>query len=93
MKTITRRNSFQTENFKDSVFEIFESNVDQARLREIKKLIGLMWHSTSVMPCMICDSLELHAGSTYAKGARRMRELLLTDFNEQLSATKISITE
>ena len=88
MKTIIRRNSFQTEDFRDAVFEVFESDVNATRLTEIKKLIGLMWHNTSIMPSTICDTLEVRLGSTYAMGARRMRELLMDEMQQVSSSEK-----
>jgi len=43
-----------------------------------RRLIGLLWNCTDTMPSDLCADLELHQGSTYARGARELvRELQL----------------
>ena len=39
------------------------------------RLVGKMWHCTDTMPASTCGALDLPGGSTYAQGARAMREV------------------
>ena len=54
------------------------------RGREISgiELCGLLWNCSDIMPSLLCEALEnccdvpVRQGSTYAFGARRLKELL-----------------
>lgn len=41
-------------------------------------LTGKLWHCTSIMPGSVCNVLDMRSGSTYAMGARKLREMLPT---------------
>ena len=38
-----------------------------------KWITGQLWNCTDIMPGTLCDDLELPRGSSYAKGARKLR--------------------
>ena len=39
-------------------------------------LIGQLWNCTDIMPSGLCDTLDLHPGSTYASGVRNLRKVM-----------------
>lgn len=39
----------------------------------VRRLSGLLWNCTDVLPGLWCDELDLSAGSTYARAARLVR--------------------
>ena len=41
---------------------------------QLVKLAGDMWNCTDVMPSFLCEVLDMPQGSTYARGARRIRD-------------------
>lgn len=61
------------------------AGIDSKHLKRIRKMngrtrarfvIGQVWHCTDIMPLGTCDDLRLPPGSTYAKGARKLRWIL-----------------
>jgi len=43
---------------------------------EMRRLIDKLWNCTDIMPAMLCAELDKPAGSTYAQGARSLRQYL-----------------
>ena len=41
----------------------------------VKTVLGLLWNCTDTMPSEACKSLDLPQGSTYAQGARKVKDL------------------
>lgn len=47
--------------------------------KKARWISGRLWHCTDIMPWQLCDTLGLRHGSTYARGARLIREMLRVD--------------
>ncbi len=51
---------------------------------DVRTLIGKMWHVTDIMPWLTCEAIDdccpygysVPQGSTYAKGARTLRNII-----------------
>jgi hypothetical protein len=39
------------------------------------RVVGQLWNCTDIMPSWICDELNVPLGSTYARGARALKEI------------------
>lgn len=62
----------------DDVVDLRYIFYDQERA-SARRIIGQLWNCTDVLPGMWCSELDLLSGSTYAQGARRLKEALEAD--------------
>jgi hypothetical protein len=54
---------------------------------EMRRLIGRLWNCTDIMPSMLCAELDEPPGSTYAQGARSLRQHLRARLNRERDAS------
>jgi hypothetical protein len=59
---------------RDHLREAFEVAVCEGDDAQKRAAAGQVWNCTDTMPASLCDTLDVPLGSTYATGARKVRQ-------------------
>ena len=71
------RSSFEELVYEDDIKEVaLNTKLWDGDSKDINWLLGHLWNCTDTMPSMLCDSLSMTQGSSYAQGVRFFKEYL-----------------
>jgi hypothetical protein len=66
------------ENWVDPDEDVFWTEEEEAFYGDehegLKRICGVLWNCSDIMPADLCQDLDLSLGSTYARAARMLRQ-------------------